>query len=227
MANYPEKNIVTEKGVVTPYLNAYGKAFTERFNANEDIFFEAAPANYVAAPVTFIDSAPAAIKVCKYKKCPAAIVITLILSLLVLAVAAISYIGIEAISKYTTIYGSGTIDTIVTNTINMFKDGATDVLAYVVNIGLLAGIVVAFCIVISAIAGLASRRRILFWVAALIMVLLTVASAVCYYLTLDGVDFVEFLKPTGDYLQIGFFALLGLQVITLIVSCFANKKVCK
>lgn len=203
MANYPEKNIVTEKGVVTPYLHAYGKAFTERFNANEDVYFEAAPANYVAEPVVIVESkAPAAKKVCRYKKCPVAIVITFILSLLVLAVAAVSYIGIEAISKYTTIYGSGTIDTIVTNTINMFKDGATDVLAYVVNIGLLAGIVVAFCIVISAIAALASRRRILLWVAALIMVLLTVASAVCYYLTLDGVDFVDFLTPTGDYLQI-------------------------
>lgn len=226
MANYPDKNLVTEKGVVTPYLNAYGKAFTERFNANEDIFFDAAPASYVATPVVFAESAPAK-KVCRYKKNPVAIVITLILSLLVLAAAAISYIGVEAISKYLTIYGTGTIDTIVTNTINMFKDGATDVLAYVVNIGLLAGIVIAFCIVISAIAGLASKRRILFWVAALIMVLLTIASAVCYYLSLDGVSFADFLAPTGDYLQIGFFAILGLQVLTLIVSCFANRKVCK
>lgn len=225
MANYPEKNIVTDSGVVTPYLAAYGTARIERFSKiTEDYLYAAPAAAPVAAPV-YDYAAPK--KACGYAKCPAIITIVLILALLVVAFAAISYIGIEAIKDYTTVYGAGTVETMVTDAINLFKDGGTAVLDYIVPIAFLASIVVAFCIFISAIAGLASKNRILFWVAALVMVLLTIASAVCYYISLDKVGFVDFLTPGGDYLQIGFFVVLGLQLITLIVSCFANKKICK
>lgn len=232
MANYPEKNVVTQNGVVTPYLNAYGKAFTERFSTDEDFFFEASPANYSpiageADPAPEYQPTYAPAKTCGYKKCPVAIIIVLILSLLVIAFAAISYIGIDAISDYTTVYGVDSIDGMVQDTINLFKDGGAKVLDYIVPIALLAGIVVAFCIFISAIAGLASKGRILFWIAALVMVVLTLASAVCYFISLDSVGFVDFVSPGGDYLQIGFFILLGLQLLTLVVACFANKKVCK
>ncbi|HOK82314.1 MAG TPA: hypothetical protein PLA09_06095 [Clostridia bacterium] len=234
MANYPDKIVVSDKGVVTPYLKAYGSAFAERFGISEDRYYDAAPVAPVeaapaeepvyAAPVAAPKAAPAA--KCGYKKCNIVIAIVLFLSLLIIAFAAISYIGIDSIKDYTTIYGGNALDVIIDDVIALFgADAQPEILDYIIPIALLASLVVAFCIFVSSIAGLASRNRIMLWIAALLMFLLTVASAVCYYFSLSEVEITDFIMPGGDYLQIGFFVLLGLQLVTLIVSCFANSKV--
>lgn len=216
MANYPVDNIMTEKEVITPYRSAFYTAHEVRFGAPVEEAYAVAP-----------QAAPAEVKAkcCGgYKKNSAIITIVGILSLLVVAVAAISYIGIASIAKYTAIFGGKGIESTIENAINLFKDGSAEILDYIVPLGILASVVVAFCIFISAIAGLASKGRILFWLAALVALLLAAASAVVYYLSFTSVDLVDFITPGGDYLGIGFIAILGLEFITLILACFANKK---
>lgn len=209
MANYPKANLMTKQEVVTPYKQAYRYAFTERFDhVNEPNPPEYSLGDGIEAVGSKKRGANVSASKCGYEKNSAVIVIVLVLSLLAVAFAALSYFELTFLESLPVL--GGTIATVV--------DGAIE-LDYA-SIALLASIVVAVTLVITAIIGLAVNGRILYWLAALVAVVL---AAVAGVLVLVDAGFDDILGTLGY----GFIAIIGLELLALICACFANSKVCE
>jgi len=214
MANYPKSNLVSKQEVVTPYKQAYRYAFTERF----DHVYEANLGDGIEAigsksSVAYAESAPATAS-CGYKKNPAMIVIALVFALLAVAFAALSYFKLSFLDSLP-VFGGNIADVV---------DAAIDFdisnLVCIANIALLASVVVSVALVVTAIIGLAAKGRILYWIAALVAVVLGVAAGA---LVLVDAGFDTIL----DTLGYGFIAIVGAELLALVFACFANSKVCE
>lgn len=207
MANYPKYNMVSRDEVVTPYKQAYRHAFTERFDhvyeANLGDGIEAIGTKY-GTPKAVVAAAPAAVA-SGYKKNPAMIVISLVLALLAVAFAALSYFKLSFLDSLPVL--GGTVADIV--------DGAID-LDYA-SIALLASVAGSLALVLTAIIGLALKGRTLYWIAGLVAVALGLAAGV---LVLVDAGFGDILGTLGY----GFIAIVGAELLAFVVACFGNSK---
>jgi uncharacterized membrane protein len=206
MANYPKTNLMTKDEVVTPYKQAYRYAFTERFDhvtgPNEPAF--ALGDGIEAVGTKKGESKPALVKA-GFKKNPAAIVIALIFALLAIAFAALSYFKMSFLDSLD-VFG-GTIADVVDNAIDLNY----------ASIALLASLVGALALVLTAIIGLAAKGRTLYWIAGLVAVVLALAAGA---LQLIDVGFDDILGSLGY----GYIALAGAELLAFISACFGNIK---
>lgn len=222
--NYPEDIIVpAEKPeIITPYLAAYREAWLARFTksaAAEDPF----AAQYAAPAAPAVFAAPAA-KAGRVKRC-VIISIVFVLAALVLALAAISFF--EVLPDYTTIFDGQNVKTLIDNVINIFKGvGNPEIMDYVIPIAFLASVVMAVVVLIISLVAVASKARLHIWIAALLMLLLGLASGVCFYIAQKPSDIIAFINPLENgKILFGYYITLGLQLIAFIFSCFSYRKV--
>lgn len=201
MANYPKSNLVTKDEVVTPYKQAFSYAFTERFERVGEV--------YIAADEAVADAPVVAAR--GFKKNPAIIVISMIFALLAVAFAALSYFEMAFLADFD-IFG-GTLKNAVDAAIAF---DVTD-LVCIANIALLASVVGALALVLTAIIGLAANGRTLYWIAGLVSVVFGLAAGA---LVLVDAGFDTILETLGY----GYIALAGAELLAFIFACFGNCK---
>ena len=199
MANYPKNNLMTKDEVVTPYKQAYRYAFTERFDRVGEVFVSAD--GEVAAPAAARG----------FKKNPAIIVISMVFALLAVAFAALSYFEMAFLADFD-VFG-GTLKDVVDKAIAF---DVTD-LVCIANIALLASVVGAVALVLTAIIGLAAQGRTLYWIAGLVSVVFGLAAGA---LVLVDAGFDTILETLGY----GYIALAGAELLAFIFACFGNCK---
>jgi|AGTN01.3.fsa_nt_gi hypothetical protein len=211
---------VQRPDVVTPYLDAFRNAWTARFQRP---LFPEAPAVIASPAAAFV--APMAVPAAraKYKKNAAVLVFTLIFALLAVIVAAANYVldkltFLGDYSSYVTAYTDTSVDLLGFGT----PDFAA--LSTLVPYVFAASAVLALVTAIVAIAALASKKRLLVWIAALLAFVFGLGVALVPMIDIGFGDLTGLITPDGILLGIGFFILLGCELAAFILSCFGNKK---
>lgn len=228
---YPEDIIIPadRPEVITPYLEAYRSAWNTRFP--KATF---APVSSVVTESPFVAAAAPAACAKKYRKRAAMIAIAMVFALVAVAVAVLSYLALLGdFDKYTVIFSGTTVK----NFVDTLMDGTTAtaikdiILFYAVPVAFLAGILFALVTVIVGIAALASKKRVLVFVTALIALIFGLASGGVFFykeFSKAGFDLVKFINPLEDTgIVFGYCIALAAQLISFIFSCFCYKKLCK
>ncbi|MFA5449081.1 MAG: hypothetical protein WC292_01385 [Clostridia bacterium] len=206
----------------SPYVTAYYEAMEKRFGKRPVTSAPVQAATPVAAP---------AVTKRYFKRRTVIISLILILSVLVIAFAAISALGkIDAIDDYVKVVHFDSVRDIGEDVVALFSKDDVAIMEYVAPIAFLLSLVLAVVVLILAIVAFGAKKRIHIWIAALLALVLGLASGAAWVmLTKAKPDaIVDFISPTvAEGLQYGYVIVVGLQLLTFIFSCFAYKRIRK
>ncbi len=218
------------------YCTAMNKAFERRFGrpavanakadeSKSDLIVEPATASAtepaVAQPAIAVAEPIVPCKV--YRKNKVIIAITMIIAVLALAVAVISYLNIEALKNYMAYFASSSMSGMISGLLG----GELEIMGLLSTALMLGSLVFAVLSIVVGIIALGVEKRLIYIIVPLLGVLLAVASAVVFIIaSVADLGFVEVINPLNKGgIGVATYITIGLGLIATIVSIFSYKKI--